>query len=335
MKGCVFMRTKIIDISKWNAGALDWKKLSTTVNGVIIRVGYRGFKDPGHITIDPKFKEYADLCKAYKIPFGVYWFAQEITERESIESARYIHKLVKGYKLSYPVYYDCEYSGEPFRSGRADVLCKNARTACVVAFCEEIKKLGLVPGVYATPFWFDEMLDFWKIKDYSIWCAKWDDDDGKPGTPPTIKYDLWQYTSKGKLNGVNGYVDISLDKSALIAGKNEVVLKNIEDIAMDVISGKYGVGTDRKNALTKEGYNYKEVQSKVNELLSHKSFKVGDLVRLKSDAVYHNGKKIPDWVKQRKLYIRDDVKDNGDVIISTEIYGDITGVVNTKYLIRL
>ena len=329
------MRTKIIDISKWNANTLDWKKISKTVNGVIIRIGYRGYKDPGHMKIDPKFKEYADMCTAYKIPFGVYWFAQEITELESVESAQYIHELLKGYKLSYPVYYDSEYSGEPFFSGRADVICKSARTVCTVAFCEEIKRLGLVPGVYATTQWFNNMLDFSKIKDYSIWCAKWDNDDGNPGTPPTIKHDLWQYTSKGKINGIDGNVDVSLDKSALIVEKNDVVLKNITDIAMDVIDGKYGVGSARKEALTKEGYDYNEVQSRVNELLNHKSFRVGDVVRLKADAVYHDGKNIPTWVKQRKLYIRDDVKDNGDVIISIQMYGEITGVVNTKYLIRL
>lgn len=335
MKGCVFMSTKIIDISKWNSGKLNWKKISTTVDGVIIRIGYRGFKDPGHIKIDPKFKEYANICTEYKIPFGVYWFAQEITEKESIESARYIHDLLKGYKLSYPVYYDVEWSGEPFHSGRADVICKSVRTACTIAFCEEIKNLGLVPGVYATPYWFKNMLSFNQIKDYSIWCAKWDNDDGKPGIPPSIKYDLWQYTSKGSIDGITGFIDISLDKSALIIDKHHTILKNIDDIAIDVINGKYGDGIERKNNLIAAGYDYNEVQMKVNELLNHKTFKVGDIVKLKSDAVYTNGIKIPNWVKERKLYIRDDVRDNGDVIISIEKYGEITGVVNTEHLIKL
>ena len=98
MKGCVFMRTKIIDISKWNDGKLNWKKISTTVNGVIIRLGYRGYAEPGIKKLDPKFKEYANKCKVYKIPFGVYWFAQEITELEAEESAKTKKKSLKDRK---------------------------------------------------------------------------------------------------------------------------------------------------------------------------------------------------------------------------------------------
>lgn len=43
--------------------------------------------------------------------------------------------------------------------------------------------------------------------------------------------------------------------------------KSVTEIAKEVIDGKWGNGTDRKNRLTKAGYNYNEVQKKVNELL--------------------------------------------------------------------
>ena len=42
----------------------------------------------------------------------------------------------------------------------------------------------------------------------------------------------------------------------------------IDDIAREVINGKWGNGQDRKNRLTQAGYNYQEVQQKVNEILS-------------------------------------------------------------------
>ena len=60
--------------------------------------------------------------------------------------------------------------------------------------------------------------------------------------------------------------------------------KSIDEVAKDVISGKYGNYPERKTKLEAEGYNYSEVQNKVNELLSgnkHKhseGFKVGDYV---------------------------------------------------------
>lgn len=51
--------------------------------------------------------------------------------------------------------------------------------------------------------------------------------------------------------------------------KNEPVVpqKSIEDIAKEVIAGKWGNGTERKERLEKAGYNYTEVQKKVNQLL--------------------------------------------------------------------
>lgn len=43
--------------------------------------------------------------------------------------------------------------------------------------------------------------------------------------------------------------------------------KTVEEIAKEVIQGKWGNGTDRKNRLTAAGYDYNEVQKMVNKLL--------------------------------------------------------------------
>lgn len=47
-------------------------------------------------------------------------------------------------------------------------------------------------------------------------------------------------------------------------------LKSVSVVAQEVIDGKWGTGTDRKSRLTAAGYNYNEVQNKVNEILSKK-----------------------------------------------------------------
>ena len=43
--------------------------------------------------------------------------------------------------------------------------------------------------------------------------------------------------------------------------------KTIEDVAKEVIKGKYGNGLERINNITKLGYNYNEVQNVVNKLI--------------------------------------------------------------------
>ena len=47
----------------------------------------------------------------------------------------------------------------------------------------------------------------------------------------------------------------------------EITIPSIDDIAKDVIAGKYGVGAERKQKLTNAGYDYETVQSRVNEIL--------------------------------------------------------------------
>ena len=143
----------MIDLSKWNSvEPIKWNHVKNNVDGVIIRLGYRGFVN-GSLQMDEMFYSYLKNCVKYDIPFGIYWFAQEITIPEAIESANYIYNIIKDYKLSYPIYYDVEYSGEKYNTGRADVINATTRTNCIKAFCEEIKRLGFVPGVYANDYW--------------------------------------------------------------------------------------------------------------------------------------------------------------------------------------
>lgn len=44
--------------------------------------------------------------------------------------------------------------------------------------------------------------------------------------------------------------------------------KTVDEIAKEVIQGKWGNGSARKKALTNAGYDYATVQKRVNELLS-------------------------------------------------------------------
>lgn len=49
--------------------------------------------------------------------------------------------------------------------------------------------------------------------------------------------------------------------------RDDIGLKSIDEIANEVINNQWGNGDERKTRLTQAGYNYKEVQSRVNQIL--------------------------------------------------------------------
>lgn len=63
------------------------------------------------------------------------------------------------------------------------------------------------------------------------------------------------------------YEAVQKKVNELANGKTSTPLKSIEEIAKEVIAGKWGNGDSRKVAIEKAGYNYSEVQKKVNQLV--------------------------------------------------------------------
>lgn len=135
---------------------------------------------------------------------------------------------------------------------------------------------------------------------YPIWCANYylgyDEVVGYDTSmmkiyPGCEKSVLWQFTSSGYLEGYGDALDLNVfygtkeDWDILAGGKKAIAKKaskkttsakapakkTIEQVAREVIAGKWGNGDDRKSKLEKAGYSYSKVQAKVNELLSPKA----------------------------------------------------------------
>lgn len=204
-----FPPKKIVDISMYQTN-INYAKLAKAVDGVIIRVGYRGYGSSGTLCKDSMFDTHIKNVVKYKIPYGFYFFSQAKNAKEGKEEADYCYSLIKSYKPISPVYFDSELSGAPNNTGRADKISKTARTEAAVAFCKEIKAKGLTGGIYASESWFKTNLTWNNIKGYSIWCAKYGSNNGKAQTKPILSnYDGWQFTSRYSVDGINGKVDMS------------------------------------------------------------------------------------------------------------------------------
>lgn len=187
-----------IDVSKWQ-GTIDWKAVKNSgVNYAIIRCGYRG-SSSGALVVDPKFEANIKGATSAGIKVGIYFFSQAVNKNEAVEEASMVLELIKGYKISYPVFLDVETSG-----GRADGINKATRTEVIKAFCETVQNAGYTAGVYANKNWLTNKIDTSQLSKYKIWLAQY-------AASPTYtgRYDLWQYSSTGKVSGISGNVDLN------------------------------------------------------------------------------------------------------------------------------
>lgn len=270
----------IIDVSKHN-GVIDWEKAKSKIEGAIIRVGYGSDIESQD---DQQAKRNMDECERLGIPYGVYLYSYAKNATMAQSEAKHVYRMIKGRKLSLPVYFDAEENS-----------LGGAAATCYLAFYKAIKEYGYRCGLYTGVYYYRSYMNNVKTWD-SLWVARYGTNNGtrqdvyKPSFG--VSYDLWQYTSKGKVSGISGNVDLSeVYNKTVFAGttadKTTAAKKTNDQIAQEVIDGKWGNGDARKAALTKAGYDYSAIQKIVNSKLQKKdtatyyTVKKGDTLTVK------------------------------------------------------
>lgn len=192
---------KGIDVSR-HQGEINWRKVAgEDVSYAFIRAGYRGTTE-GKLVEDEYFQDNIEGALDNGIDVGVYFYTQAMTEKEAQEEAEFVIKLIKKYDVTYPVVLDLE---EVNGSARTDQMTKEEYTKAAIAFCEKIKEAGYTPMIYGNLKTFMIMLDLEQLEDYEKWFAYYD-------TPVYFPYafSIWQYSSKGSVNGIEGDVDLNI-----------------------------------------------------------------------------------------------------------------------------
>ena len=158
-------------------------------------------EDAPELTLE-QYTEMAALAKAAGLKLGVYFFTQAVNEAEAVEEASAVVSLVQDYELKLPIYIDIESAGG---NGRADGLDKETRTLVGDAFCRTCKNAGYNSGVYACRYWLYNNLDMSVLEKYEVWDAVY------VSVPQyTGYYTMWQHSSKGQIDGINGNVDLDI-----------------------------------------------------------------------------------------------------------------------------
>ena len=182
-----------IDVSHYQ-GAINWKKVKADgVNYAIIRCGYGQ-----DITSqdDARWKENADACTSQGIPFGTYLYSYATTEAAARGEANHVLRLIKGYNLQYPVYYDIEHTTQKQLSAKQ--LGKVAK-----AFCDVIEAAGYKVGIYSGYSFFNNHMTDPTFDNYDRWVARYNS-----YCRYSKSYNMWQFTSDGAVDGISGRVDM-------------------------------------------------------------------------------------------------------------------------------
>lgn len=245
------MKIKGVDISYCQEGINFAELVKARVKFVIIRAGFSTKKDN---TMD---KFIAD-CKAYNIPYGFYWYSYAMSVSEAKAEAEKCVEVIKGLSPTYPVFFDME------EKKQINGLNNKTRTDMAVTFCETVKKAGFIPGVYANPSFMEYYYDKNRlVGKYDIWLAHWTYSPDKPS-----KYNYGQTMWQWGIDKIDGYdIDGDICFKDYSEKAPQAVKKTVDELAHEVIDGKWGNGDERKKRLTAAGYDYCAVQKRVNEIL--------------------------------------------------------------------
>lgn len=253
---------KGIDVSYAN-GKLDWSKLKAQgVEFAIIRIGYGGNDTDQD---DTRAIYNMTECERLGIPYGVYIYSYALKESNVDSEISHTLRMIKGRKPELGVYFDMEDAdGYKKKHGINVYKSRDLLTGFCVKFCEAIEAAGYKAGTYANLDYFKNVLDINELNEWLIWLAQW------KVSKPAIECDMWQYTSDGAFDGVKGRFDMNYLYTEVKSEVKpvETKKKTNKEVAQDVLDGVWGNGQERKDRLTKAGYNYEAVQTLVNQMIA-------------------------------------------------------------------
>lgn len=235
---------KVIDVSYHN-GTIDWDRVKAAGYHAIIRCGFGSdFRDQD----DEQFKRNADECVRLNIPFGCYLYSYAKGATQAISEAEHAIRLCAPYRdvMAYPLFFDTEEPGT-----------ETVSQAHATIFCSRVKAAGFVPGIYASQAWWLENLP--DVDGYVKWVARWSESE-----PIVHGWQLWQYSERGNVPGIKGNVDLNYSRYEI---GNHGDVSTVDDLAREVIAGKYGNGEERERKL---GARASVVQLIVNRGLTGK-----------------------------------------------------------------
>lgn len=189
---------KGIDVS-YAQGAVDWVKVKESgVEFAMLRSSRGPVSDTRPSAQDTTFEYNITEATKAGLNVGVYHYLYAHTVADAKKEAKFFIKTISPYKITYPVVLDIEEQSQA-------KLGKKTVTKIVKAFLDEVSAAGYYAMLYSNKTWLTQYLNMSQLTGYEVWLAQWN-------TVPTYKgeFGMWQYSCKGIVSGIDGYVDLNL-----------------------------------------------------------------------------------------------------------------------------
>lgn len=190
---------KGIDVSVYQ-GNIDWAKVKPQIDFAIIRCG---LGDDIKSQDDKQFERNYAECVRLGIPFAVYFFSYAVNKAKVAKEIAHIKRLLNGKKINAPIYIDVENTkGLDWRT-----ISNTELLGIMQEFNAQLNALGYKMGIYSSrsAFWNEKMTDKW-YDNISKWVAEY----GAKVNNFNRTYDIWQHTSRGRIDGISGNVDMNI-----------------------------------------------------------------------------------------------------------------------------
>ena len=187
-----------IDVSKWQ-GDIDFNKVKEAgATFVMIRMGVQK-EVKGDLFLDEYFKDNLKKAKDAGLKVGIYLYSIATSSSEATEQANWVLKNLDGENLDLPIVFDWE-SWSKWNSFKISFHEINSIAS---NYMSTIKNGGYDAMLYSSKFYLE---DIWTNKlNYPVWLAHYTKETSYEGD-----YLIWQMCNNGKIEGINGYVDIDI-----------------------------------------------------------------------------------------------------------------------------
>lgn len=186
-----------IDVSRWQE-TIDFNKVKESgVEFVIMRMGINSDIDKD-ISVDSYYYENIKNAKAAGLKVGIYVYSSAINTETAIEHAKWTLEILNGETLDFPIAFDWE-NWSKFRSYGISIHDLNET---YYAFEKVLNEGGYQVSLYSSKFYLENIWD----KDIdNVWLAHYTNETTYEGD-----YYMWQMSNVGRVDGINGNVDIDI-----------------------------------------------------------------------------------------------------------------------------